>query len=61
MAMAPQKAYFVLGVSLLANFILLFTIACSSSLLILPGLLRGALDISRNQSDFADCARLSHL
>jgi hypothetical protein len=39
MATAPQKAYFVSGVSLLANFILLFTIACSSCLPILPGLL----------------------
>jgi hypothetical protein len=39
MATAPQKAYFVSGVSLLASFILLFTIACSSFLSILPGLL----------------------
>jgi hypothetical protein len=44
MATAPQKAYFVSGVSRLANFILLFTIACSSSLPILPGLLQGARD-----------------
>jgi len=38
MATAPQKEYFVSGVSLLANFILLFMIACSSCLSILPGL-----------------------
>ena len=61
MATAPQKAYFVSGVSLLVNFILLLTIACSSSLPILPGLLWGALDWLRYQSDFSDCARLSHL
>ena len=61
MATAPQNAYFVSGVSLLTNFILLFTIACSSSLPILPGLLWGALDSLRYQSDFPDRARLSHL
>ena len=61
MATAPQKAYFVSAVSLLVNFILLLTIACSSSLPILPGLLWGALDSLRYQSDFSDCARLSHL
>jgi hypothetical protein len=38
MAIAPQKEYLVAGVSLLTNFFLLSTIACSSFLLILPGL-----------------------
>ena len=61
MATAPQKAYFVSGVCLLANFILLPTIACSSSLVIFPGWLCGARDWSRYQSDCPVCARLSHL
>jgi len=61
MAMAPQNAYLVSGVFLLTSFILLFIIACSSSLSILLGLLWGALDSLRYQSVFSDCARLSHL